>query len=182
MTKKIALLVGSESKSSVSQRIADYLVENAPQSLQLFKVSIAKLPLYDRDFDELAEQPSEYERFRNELKAAVSFIWISPEHNAAPTAAIKNAIDVASRPWGAGIWTGKAVGIISSAASRLGGAIAADQLRTIASLLEMPVLPFNANISESHLILNEEGKISHPSVIRLLDKFLVKYEEFVAKF
>lgn len=51
MTKQIAVLVGSNSATSVSQIVARYLQSIAPANIQFNMVQIADLPLYDRDLD-----------------------------------------------------------------------------------------------------------------------------------
>lgn len=71
MTKKIAVLVGSGSTTSISQLVANHLKNIAPASIQLNFVNIADLPLYDRDLDE--NSPAEYVRFRQEIAQADGF-------------------------------------------------------------------------------------------------------------
>ncbi|PVX38846.1 hypothetical protein C8D76_10767 [Pasteurella langaaensis DSM 22999] len=51
MTKQVAVLVGSNSTTSVSKIVARYLQSIDPASIQLNFVEISDLPLYDRDLD-----------------------------------------------------------------------------------------------------------------------------------
>lgn len=154
MTKKIAVLVGSGSTTSISQLVANHLKNIAPASIQLNFVNIADLPLYDRDLDE--NSPAEYVRFRQEIAQADGFLFVTPEHNGGMSAMMKNAIDVGSRPMGQSLWPNKPAGIVSVAAGMSGGV-------------------FNG-------VLNEQGEIVSESVVGMLQGFINSYADFIAKF
>ena len=98
MTKKIAVLVGSGSQTSISQIVAHHLAKVAPAGLTFNFVQIADLSLYDRDSDN--QEIASYQRFRAEIAASDAVLLITPEHNASFSAMIKNAIDIGSRPMG----------------------------------------------------------------------------------
>lgn len=119
MSKKIAVLVGSASQTSFSQLVAKHLQNIAPASLSLEIVAIGDLPLYDRDMD--TQDIPQFNRVRQAVKAADAVLWISPEHNGAVSAMLKNAIDVVSRPMGQSLWIGKPLGIVSVGAGASGG-------------------------------------------------------------
>lgn len=183
MTKQIAVLVGSGSKTSISQLVANHLKNVAPASIQLNFVSIADLPLYDRDLDE--NSPQEYARLRNAIEQADGVLLITPEHNGGMSAMIKNAIDIGSRPMGQSKWVGKPAGIVSVAAGISGGIRAADQLRVVASgaFINMPVAPFAANVGGIfNGVFNENGEITSEAVVGMLKGFIDSYADFVAKF
>ncbi|WGE33934.1 NAD(P)H-dependent oxidoreductase [Actinobacillus genomosp. 1] len=183
MTKQIAVLVGSGSKTSISQLVANHVKNIAPASIQLNFVNIADLPLYDRDLDE--NSPAEYTRFRAEIAQADGFLFVTPEHNGGMSAMMKNAIDVGSRPMGQSLWLGKPAGIVSVAAGMSGGVRAADQLRVVASggFINMPVAPFAANVGGVfNGVLNEQGEIVSESVVGMLQGFINSYADFIAKF
>lgn len=114
MAKQIAVLIGSTSKTSVSQLVVKHLQKIAPASIQLNIVEIGDLPLYDRDLDE--NSPVEYNRVREAVAKADGVLLVSPEHNASVSAMLKNAIDVVSRPMGQSKWIGKPAGIVTVAA------------------------------------------------------------------
>ncbi|MGQ0286632.1 NADPH-dependent FMN reductase [Pasteurellaceae bacterium 22721_9_1] len=181
MAKQIAVLVGSNSKTSLSKIVVNHLKQIAPESLQLNVIEIADLPLYDRDLDE--NSPEQYKRFRSEIAASDGVLFVAPEHNSGVPAMIKNAIDVGSRPMGSSLWPGKPAGIVSLGGS--GGIRTADQLRVIAAggFINMPTLPFAANISGIFSgVFNEQGEIASDSVKQLLENFIKAYADFVQKF
>ncbi|MDO4626447.1 MAG: NAD(P)H-dependent oxidoreductase [Pasteurellaceae bacterium] len=182
MTKQVAVLIGSNSKTSFSKLVFNYLTQVAPATIQLNLIQIADLPLYDRDLDE--NSPAEYTRFREQIAKSDAVLFIAPEHNGAIPAMIKNAIDVASRPMGKTLWPGKPAGIVTLGGAMQGGVRVADQLRTIASagFVAMPVYTLNANISQVFSLFNDKGEIVVEPVAEMLQNFIQGYADFVQKF
>ncbi|MCK3658076.1 FMN reductase [Pasteurellaceae bacterium Pebbles2] len=183
MSKQIALLVGSNSATSFNKIVANYIKSIAPASLQINIVEIADLPLYDRDLD--ANSPEQYTRLRNQIAAADGVLFVSPEHNGALPAMLKNAIDVVSRPMGESKWIGKPTGFITVVASLSGGVRVSDQLRLISSapFINMPALPFAANIGGIfNGVFNDKGEIASDAVKETLQNFIKAYADFVEKF
>ncbi|MFB6347910.1 NADPH-dependent FMN reductase [Moraxella sp. ZJ142] len=181
MTKQVAVLIGSASKTSVNQWAFRYLQKVAPASLQLNLVQIDDLPLYDRDLDE--QDVPAYTRLRAAIKAADAVLWISPEHNGAPSAMLKNAIDVASRPVGQSVWTGKPLGLISVNAR--GTARVTDQLRVVATgpALNMPTLPFAAHIGDIFAgAFDEQGELVSEPAKNTLNSFIHDFAKFIERF
>ncbi len=183
MTKKIAVLVGSGSQTSISQIVAHYLAKVAPTGLTFNFVQIADLPLYDRDSDN--QEIASYQRFRAEITASDAVLLITPEHNTSFSAMIKNAIDIGSRPMGQSLWIGKPAGIVSIGAGAAGGVRAADQLRTVCSgaFVNMPTAPFAANVGGVfNGVVGENGEIVSEPVKNMLAGFIESYAAFVNRF
>ena len=66
-------------------------------SITVSEVDIADLPLYNQDYDDTTIDS--YERVRAQLKAADAVLIVTPEHNRTMPAALKNVVDIASRPF-----------------------------------------------------------------------------------
>jgi len=109
--KKIALLVGSLSKTSLSQSLAKYLIATAPETLTFEIIDIGSLSLYNEDLDE--SPPASWTQFRRKLKNFDGFLFVTPEINNSMPAALKNAIDIASRPFGENVFDSKPGAIVS---------------------------------------------------------------------
>jgi hypothetical protein len=103
--RDIAVFVGSLRKESLNRKLAKALAELAPSSLKLEIVEIGQLPLYNQDFDE--DPSSVYVEFRARVRAADGVLFVTPEYNRSVPGALKNALDVASRPYGQSAWNGK---------------------------------------------------------------------------
>lgn len=111
--KKVAVLVGSLRKESINRKIALALADLAPESIQLEIVDIGDLPLYSEDID-AGNPPAAYTAFREKIKAADAVLFVTPEYNRSVPAALKNALDVGSRPYGQSAWSGKPGAVVSA--------------------------------------------------------------------
>jgi chromate reductase len=103
-------------------------------------VEIRDLPLYNED-DETATPPRAFTEFRERIRAADGVLFVTPEYNRSVPAALKNAIDVGSRPYGKAAWTGKPCAIVSQSPGALGGFGANHHLRQTLPFLNMPAMP-----------------------------------------
>jgi chromate reductase, NAD(P)H dehydrogenase (quinone) len=50
-----------------------------------------------------------------------ALLFVTPEYNRPVPAALKNALDVGSRPSGRSVWNGKPGGVVTTAAGQAGG-------------------------------------------------------------
>jgi len=139
-TKKIAIVVGSLRKESFSRKIAATMMGMAPGKLDMEIVEIRDLPLYNED-DDTASPPPAFTAFRDRIRAADGILFVTPEYNRSIPGALKNAIDVGSRPYGKAAWTGKPCAIVSQSPGALGGFGANHHLRQTLPFLNMPAMP-----------------------------------------
>ena len=139
-TKKIAVVVGSLRKESFSRKIAQTMIGLAQGKLEMEIVEIRDLPMYNED-DDTATPPPAFTAFRDRIRAADGVLFITPEYNRSVPAALKNAIDVGSRPYGQAAWTGKPCAIVSQSPGALGGFGANHHLRQMLPFLNMPAMP-----------------------------------------
>jgi len=129
MAHTIVTLVGSLRKESFSLKIANALAKLAPSSLQLEVMTPAGISFFSQDLE--ANPPADWLSFREKLQASNGVIFVTPEYNRSIPGVLKNAIDVASRPYGKSSFNGKPVGIISNSPGPLGGVSAAKHLQNI---------------------------------------------------
>ena len=177
--RNIAVLVGSLRRASLSRKIAEALTELAPAGLTLNIVEIGDLPLYNEDV-EAEGAPAAWTRFRDEVRAADGVIFVTPEYNRGLPAAIKNAIDVGSRPYGHSVFSAKPAAVISQSPGALGGFGANHQLRQALVFLDMPVLQQpEAYLSHSAKLFDEAGKLTSEPVRELLTNLLDAYARLV---
>jgi chromate reductase len=135
---KIAILVGSLRKESLNRKIALSVSEFAKDTLDCRLIEIGDLPLYNEDID--ASPPAPYKRFREEVAASDGVLFCTPEYNRGLPGALKNALDVGSRPYGHSVWDKKPAAIISASPGVIGGFGANHQLRQSCVFLNMPVM------------------------------------------
>src|SRR5262249_16451803 len=109
---QVAVLAGSLRKESINRKVAHALIELAPSSLRPAIVEIAPLPLYNKDSE--APPPAAWTQFREAIKAAGAVLFVTPEYNRSIPAALKNAVDVGSRPYGQNVWNAKPGAVVSA--------------------------------------------------------------------
>jgi chromate reductase len=139
-TKKIAVLVGSLRKESFTRRVANSLIDAAPDGFELTIVELRDLPLYNED-DETATPPPAFTVFREAIQNADGILFCTPEYNRSVPGSLKNAIDVGSRPYGKAAFADKPCAVVSVSPGALGGFGANHHLRQMLPFLNMPTMP-----------------------------------------
>ena len=135
----VAVVVGSLRKESYNRKVARALSELAPSSLALKIVEIGDLPLYNEDIE--AEAPPEtWKRFRDEIRRSDAVLFVTPEYNRSVPAALKNALDVGSRPYGKGVFGGKPGAVVSVSPGAIGAFGANHHLRQSLVFLDVPLM------------------------------------------
>ena len=175
---KIAVVVGSLRKESFNLKIANTLIAQSPESLSLEVVDIANLPIFNEDLENT--QFSEWEIFREQVKAADGVIFLTPEHNRSIPAALKNAIDAGSRPYGQNVWDGKPGAIISASVGNISGFGANHHLRQILVGVNVPVMVQpEVYIGGAAALFDGGGELINDSTKDFLKSFLKAFEKWV---
>lgn len=138
MTKRIGILVGSLREKSFNKRIANQLIEMMPEGYEAEIIKYDNLQFYREEYD--FEEPAEYKAFRDEIKKYDGFIFQIPEYNRSFPGALKNAIDIASRPYGKNLWLNKPAAVFSASSGGMGGFGSANHLNQVLIGLGMPLL------------------------------------------
>ncbi|QMV62836.1 NADPH-dependent FMN reductase [Pseudomonas berkeleyensis] len=179
-TYNVAVLVGSLRKASINRKLALALADLAPASLNLEIVEIGDLPLYNEDADG-ENAPAAYAPFRSKLNAADAVLFITPEYNRSIPGAMKNAIDVGSRPYGKSGFSGKPGAVLSASPGAIGGFGANHHLRQCLVFLDVYVLQQpEAYLGGAGNFFDENGVLSD-SIKPFLQKFIDAYAAWVTK-
>jgi chromate reductase len=158
------------------------LPELAPPSLQLFDIEIGDLPLYNEDL-ETASAPAQWTRFREQVKDADGILFVTPEYNRSIPGALKNALDVGSRPWGKSAWDGKPAAVVSQSPGALGGMAAAHHLRQVMSAVNLAAMPHpEAYIPVVATLFDESARLQHPGTRELMASFLQAFAAWLERF
>jgi chromate reductase len=177
--RDVAVFVGSLRKDSINRKVAKALAELAPTSLKLEIVEIGQLPLYNQDFDE--NPPLAYTQFRARVKAADAVLFVTPEHNRSMPAAMKNTLDVASRPYGSSAWNGKPGAVISASPGAIGGFGANHHLRQSLVWLNVPAMPQpEAYIGGADKLFDASGKLANDGTRTFLQHFIEAFANWIA--
>jgi NAD(P)H-dependent FMN reductase len=175
----VAVLVGSLRKDSINRKLANNLAELAPASLKLSIVEISHLPLYNQDDD--ANPSSASTGFRERIRAADAVLFVTPEHNRSMPAAMKNALDVASRPYGQNAWNGKPGAVVTASPGAIGGFGANHHLRQSLVFLNVATLQQpEAYIGGADKLFDSNGGLANEATRGFLQKFMSAFADWVA--
>ncbi|KAA8378697.1 NADPH-dependent FMN reductase [Leuconostoc mesenteroides] len=178
---KYGVVVGSIRENSFSKGVADALVAGLPEDAEVNYLNISNLPLYNQDFD--ADSPEEYTKFRAAVAEQDAFIFVTPEHNRSISAALKNALDVASRPWGENAWASKPALVASQSVSGISGVLAHHVLRQSLVFLDMPTLQQpELYIGNVQNLADENGHITNTDTQNFLANAAKQFVTFAQKF
>ncbi len=177
-TPKVAVLVGSLRQASLNRKLAQALTTLSAGRLTLDIVEIGQLPFYNEDQE--ADPPQAWRDFRALIRSADAVLLVSPEYNRSIPAALKNAIDVGSRPYGQAAWSGKPGAILTSSPGLIGGFGAHHHLRQALAALNVPLLPSpEAYISKVDSIFDEQGAIKTEATRTFLEQFLNAFAAWI---
>lgn len=161
MKNKVAVIVGSIRKDSHNKKLARALEKLAGDRLEFRWIRIDDLPLLNED--EIDDPPATVRRFKGEVEACDAVLFVTPEHNRSVPAALKNAFDWGTRPWGWNSWLGKAAAIIGTSGGAISSSLAQANLRTmiithVAALLGTPeaYIQYRDGLFESDGTINDE--------------------------
>jgi chromate reductase len=177
--KKVAVLVGSLRRDSLNRKLANALVELAPPSLEPGIVEIGQLQMYTQDLD--GSPPAEWVAFRDRIRAADAVLFVTPEYNRSVPAALKNALDIGSRPYGQSVWDRKPGAIASASPSAIGGFGANHHLRQSLVFLNVPAMQQpEAYVGHADKLFGPDGKLANDSTRKFLTDFMAAFGRWVA--
>lgn len=178
--KKIGVLVGSLRKRSYSRSVANCVIKLAPSDFDMQIIEIGHLPIYNQDYDDLENEIESYIAFRNTIKTLDAVLIVTAEHNRSIPAVLKNALDVASRPFGKNVWAGKPGAIISQSYGEIGGFGANHHLRQVASFLDIRMMNQpECYLGKTQEALDEDGVVVSDRTIKFLTRFIDAYKEWL---
>ncbi|HLT25848.1 MAG TPA: NAD(P)H-dependent oxidoreductase [Zeimonas sp.] len=178
---KVAVFVGSLRQDSYNRRLARAVEKLAPQTMTFDYVRIDDLPLYTQDFD--ADYPANAQRLKRDVESAQALLFVTPEYNRSVPGVLKNAIDIASRPWGKNSFAGKPAAIIGTSIGAIGTAIAQQHLRISLGYLDVPTLGQpEVFLHFQNDLIAPDGTVSNDSTRQFLQGFVDTYVRWVGRF
>ena len=176
--RDIAVLVGSLRKQSYNRRAAEALVGLAPQHMRFRFVDIV-VSLYNQDL-ETENPPADWKRLRDDIRGADAVLFATPEYNRSMPGVLKNAIDVASRPYGKGAINGKPAAVMSVSTGAVGGFGANHHLRQSAVFLDMPMLQQpEMYLGGAAGFWDEEGAFRNEDTRKLFERFAAAFANWI---
>ena len=181
MPVRVALIVGSLREGSYCRAIGLEMKAIAAPGLELELIEIGDLPLYNPDLD-TAAPPAPWVRFREEIQTTEAVLFVTPEYNRSIPGALKNALDVGSRPYGHSIWQGKPAAIVSVSPGALAAFGANHHLRQPLVFLNMPTMQqpeaYIGNVAD---LLDDDGKLKTDDTRVFLKSFIDAFAKWIDK-
>jgi chromate reductase, NAD(P)H dehydrogenase (quinone) len=122
--------------------------------LEIFD-GLRDLPLYDEDLD-VEPALGEVQRLRDAIATADGLLIATPEHNGTMPAALKNAIDWASRPFPDNALKGKPVAVIGASTGLFGAIWAQGDARKSLGVAGADVLDNELPVGRAHAVLVDD--------------------------
>lgn len=180
--RTVAVLVGSLRRGSFNRKAATAIAELAPPHLTFEFLEIGDLPPYNEDADTDAP-PGLWTVFRERLAQVDAVLFATPEYNRSVPGVLKNAIDVASRPYGKGALLNKPAAVISVSIGQIGGFGANHHLRQMLAYLNMPTLGQpEIYLGPAKELFGESGEILKDSTRDLLRNFIHTFADWIERF
>lgn len=181
--KRIGVLAGSLRKVSFSKSIARAVMSMTPDDLDMTFIDLEGLPIYNQDFDDEGAVPQSWEQFRSEIGNCDGFIFVTPEYNRSIPPVMKNALDIASRPYGHNAWAGKPSGVISVSPGTFGAFGANHILRQSMVFLDVPMMQqpemYIRGVGD---MIDADGNLTDTSAASHIKKFVEAYDEWISIF
>ena len=142
-------------------------------------IEIGQLPFYNQDDEQTP--PQVWVQFRERIKRADGVLFVTPEYNRSVPAALKNAIDVGSRPYGQSAWSGKPGAVVSASPGGIGGFGANHHLRQSLVFLNVPAMPQpEAYIGGADKLFDAQGKLVNDATRKFLQNFMQAFGSWIA--
>jgi NAD(P)H-dependent FMN reductase/ketosteroid isomerase-like protein len=175
---KIAIIVGSLRKKSLTLKVANALASASPEPLECSFVEIGDLPLYNEDLEQ--NPPAAWVRFRSDIKNHQAVLFVTPEYNRSIPGCLKNALDVGSRPEGKNVFNGLPAGVVSVTPYKLGAFGANHALRQTFVFLNMPVMQQpEAYIGDAGSLFDAKDAVKSGETRTFLGKYMNAFGRWV---
>lgn len=160
---KILAFAGSLRKESYNKKLVKIAAEGARLAgaeVTFIDLKDFPLPVFDQDLESAEGLHANARKLKDLMLSHQAFLIASPEYNSSLSAALKNAIDWASR--GEKMlecFNGKTAGIMSASPGALGGLRGLTHLRDILENIGVTVVPRQIAIVKAHEAFDETGNL-----------------------
>jgi chromate reductase len=188
MTPRILAIAGSLRTDSWNKKLARLAAEGARAGgaeATFADLRDYPMPLFDEDIEKKDGAPEGARKFKALLAGHHGFLIASPEYNSSLSAALKNAIDWASRPAPGEpplvAFAGKVAGLLAASPGALGGLRGLVHVRAILGNIGVLVLPEQVAVMKAHEAFDADGKLKDPKQAAAVAKLAEAVTRTVAK-
>lgn len=174
---RILGLSGSLRRESTNTVLLRTLGQALPAGFDFTVHDYADVPLYNADL----ETPESVDRLKRAIDEADGLLIATPEYNHSVPGVLKNALDWASRPAFRSVLRDKPTGVVSAAASFVGGARGQQHLKTILLGMGTPVFPWPELLVGQARNKIEDGRITDEVTLKFLGEFARGYADWISR-
>ena len=164
---KILVFAGSLRTASYNKKLARLAAEAiraAGAEATFVDLRDLALPVFDEDLETAQGLPESAKRFKRQIAEHHGLLIASPEYNSSMTAALKNALDWASRPEGekegtAEAFRGKFAALMAASPGALGGLRGLVHLRAMLGNIDVTVLPAQVTVPAAYEAFDEKDQL-----------------------
>lgn len=181
MSKKIGIVLGSLREGSNTKAVGKSIIKLFPADYEVEVLDISNLEMYNQDFDDKNQVPESYKAFREKVASFDGYVFITPEYNRSFPAVLKNALDVASRPYGENMWGGKVGLVVSHSMGGLSAFGANHHLRQVLVFLNVLTVQQPEVYIGNVTTLIENGEISNKDTLGFLQQAVDTFVDLLKK-
>ncbi len=185
---RILAFSGSLREGSYNQQVVNIAADGARKAgadVTVLHLRELPLPVYDADLETESGLPENARTIKELMKAHQGFLIASPENNSTLSAALKNAIDWASRPDGdetpLECFKDKTAVLMAASPGALGGLRGLVHLRAILTSIGVLVLPDQKAIPKVHDGLDGNGALTDAAQQAAIENLGAKLTAVISK-
>jgi chromate reductase, NAD(P)H dehydrogenase (quinone) len=170
---EIAAIAGSLRSASWARSLLRAVAKRQPVNVRVTVWDgLEAVPLFNEDDEDPV--PAGVAEMRQLIERSDALLIATPEYNRGIPGVLKNALDWASRPYGASVLTDKPIAVVGTSPLPSGAASALLGVHEVVSLLRAQVVEADLAIGQVHTRIDGEGKISDPELATRVTELLVK--------
>jgi chromate reductase, NAD(P)H dehydrogenase (quinone) len=165
-TPNILCFAGSLRRDSFNKKLVKIAMAGAKEAqaeVTFLDLKEIPLPVFDEDLEKAEGLPENAKKLKQLMKEHQGILLACPEYNSSITAALKNAIDWASRPVPdekqLECFMGKVAGLMSASPGAFGGLRGLVTVRSILGNIGVIVVPEQVTVGKAHEAFSEDGSL-----------------------
>ncbi len=188
MKPKILCFAGSLRRDSLNKKLvklAAQAAQDAGAETTYLDLKDIPMPIYDGDIEREEGLPENARHLKKLLKQHDGLLIASPEYNSSISAALKNAIDWASRPEAGEAslecFSGKVAGLLAASPGAFGGLRGLVTLRSILGNIKVIVIPEQFALSSANDAFNDDGTLKDAKQIKAMNAVAIRLAEVTGR-
>ena len=170
-TTRILGIAGSLRKASYNREVLRAATGLVPAGAEIEVVELDGLPFFNQDNEQ--DPAAVTVEFKKKIRASDAILFVTPEYNYSVPGVLKNAIDLASRPYGDSAWNGKPAAIMGASIGSIATARAQYHLRQMMVFLNMfPVNQPEVMIGNCADFFDADGNLTDDATKGYISKLL----------